>query len=372
MSVKIKEKILAYADKIPEVIKFQREDTKKKVIVNLPAYFPDEVIYSAGALPIRLWGSKLQPTRADALFQSFACTLSRTVFEEMLADSQKIYDAFLFTSLCDTFQNLYEVYRYTDNAKPSHMFILPLTSSREERRKFLNIQFNKATKWLESITGNKITEKSLREAYEKYLKRYKLLRELFKRRADGSVPLDNYEFYSLIKLSGILEVDKYCEFLYDVLHLEGKPPEKGPRIMLSGIVPEPAGLLKVFDELKINIVSDDMMNSERLLSREPIRALNSEEIDRFVFESHPCSTLYREDNKRIEYLLRRIKEEKIDGIIFWEIKFCEPEGFDRPQLISYLKGNGIPSLVFEVELQMKSYENIKTRIQSFVESLEAL
>ncbi len=372
MSVKIKEKILAYAEKIPEIIRFEKEDTNKKVIVNLPAYFPDEVIYSAGALPVRLWGSKLQPSRADALLQSFACTLSRTVLEEMLTNSRKLYDAFLFTSLCDTFQNLYEVYRHTENALPSHMFILPLTSNREERRRFLKLQFDKAIEWLESITGNKVTEASLKKSYEKYLKRYELLKELFKRRVDGSLPLNNFEFYSLIKLSGILDVDKYCGLLSDVLSHEEKGSEKRPRIMLSGILPEPSGLLKIFDELRVNIASDDMMNSERLLSREPVRSLTSGEIDRFVFESHPCSTLYREDSKRNEYLLKKIKDEKIDGVIFWEVKFCEPEGFDRPQLISYLKDNGIPSLVFEVELQMKSYENIRTRIQSFVESLEAL
>lgn len=372
MSTKIKEKILAYAEKIPEVIKFQKEDTKRKVIVNLPAYFPDEVIHSAGALPIRLWGSKLQPSRADALLQSFSCTLSRTVLEEMLTNTDKIYDAFMFTSMCDTFQNLYEVYRHTDKAMPSHMFILPLTSSKDERKKFLELQFLKAKKWLESITGNIITEKSFNNSYEKYLQRYNLLSELYKKRRDGSIPLNNFEFYSLIKLSGILEVEKYCELLKDALNLPDQKHAKRPKVMLSGIVPEPSSLLKIFDELNINISSDDMMNSERLLSREPLRSLDSNEIDRFVFETYPCSTIFNENNTRADFLLKKIKSENINGVIFWEIKFCEPEAFDRPQLINYLKENGVPSLVFEVELQMKSYENIKTRIQSFVESLEAL
>ncbi len=372
MSEKIREKILAYTEKLTEVIRFQKEDTKKKVIVNLPAYFPDEVIYAAGALPLRLWGSKLEPVHADALLQSFACTLSRTVLEEMLANPEGIYDAFLFTSMCDTFQNLYEVYRHTENAKPTHMFILPLTSSKDERKRFLDIQFKKSKEWLESITGNKITDKALSDSYEKYSKRYNLLREIYKRRNSRSLPLNNYEFYSLIKLSGALDVEKYCTLLKEVLGYKGTAPSSGPRIMLSGIVPEPSGLLKIFDELKVNIVADDMMNSERLLSREPLKSLSANEIDRFVFESHPCSTLFNENNLRGKFLVDRIKKEKIDAMIIWDVKFCEPEGFDRPQLMSYLKENGIPSMVFEVEMQMKSYENIKTRIQSFIESLGAL
>lgn len=370
MSAKIREKILAYVEKIPEVIKFQKEDTKKKVIVNLPGYFPDEVIYASGALPIRLWGSKLEPSRADALLQSFACTLSRTVLEEMLTTGKELYDAFLFTSLCDTFQNLYEVYRHTENPLPSHMFILPLTSIKNERRNFLENQFKKATQWLEEIAGNKINGQSLASAYEKYTKRYNLLSQVFNKRKKGTLQLNNYEFYSLIKLSGIPEIDKYCELLKEVLNLPDKSSDKRPRIMLSGIVPEPSVLLKIFDELKVNIISDDMMNSERLLSREPIKSLGEEAIDRSIFDSYPCSTIFNENNVRNEFLLKRIKQERISGVVFWQIKFCEPEGFDRPQLISYLKDNGVPSLIFEVELQMKNYEGIKTRIQSFVESLE--
>jgi benzoyl-CoA reductase/2-hydroxyglutaryl-CoA dehydratase subunit BcrC/BadD/HgdB len=372
MSTKIREKILAYAEKIPEVIKFQKEDTGKKAIVNLPAYFPDEVIYSAGALPVRLWGSKLSPSRADALLQSFSCTLSRTVLEEMLANPENLYDAFLFTSMCDTFQNLYEVYRYTENAKPSHMFIIPLTTSKEERKIFIDLQFQKAREWIESITGNKITDSSFAEAHQAYTKRYNLLRKVYKKRNSLTLPLNNYEFYSLIKLSGILDVKKYCELLQEILDAEEKKPSGGPRVMLSGIVPEPAPLLRVFDELKVNIVSDDMMNSERLLSRKPLASLSPDEIVRYVFESHPCSTLMDENNHRAKFLLERIKQEKIDGFIIWDVKFCEPEGFDRPQLINFLKENKIPSLVFEVEMQMKTYEGIKTRLQSFVESLEAL
>lgn len=372
MSTNVREKILSLAERIPEVIKEQKEASRKKVIVNLPAYFPDEVIYSAGALPVRLWGSKLQPSRADALLQSFSCTLSRTVLEEMLTTADKLYDAFLFTSMCDTFQNLYEVYRHTEKALPSHMFILPLTSSKEERRNFLEDQLRKATTWVESITGQKITESSLQSTYEIYSTRHKLLSEVFKRRNNGKIQLNNFEFYSLIKLSGIIDPPKYSDLLKEVLSLPETPSRKGPRIMISGIVPEPSGFLKVFDELNVNIAADDMMNSERLLSRAPLKSLTADEIARFVFGSHPCSTLFSQEDGRSEFLLKRIKNENIKGVVFWQIKFCEPEGFDRPQLIDYLKKNGIPSLVVEVELHMKTYENIRTRIQGFVESLEVL
>jgi len=143
MKDEIFKRVYSYLENFSATIKEQKKTGGRKCIVVLPSYFPDEVVYAFGALPVRLWGSKRDPSRADALIQSFACTLSRTVLEEMLTNEDDVYDAFLFTSICDTFQNLYEVYRYTGKAKPSHMFLFPLTSSEEERKNYLNIQFQR-------------------------------------------------------------------------------------------------------------------------------------------------------------------------------------------------------------------------------------
>ena len=60
-----------------------------------------------------------------------------------------------------------------------------------------------------------------------------------------------------------------------------------------------------------------------------------------------------------------------DGVLFWYIKFCEPDAFDRPQLINRLKAEGIPAAFIDMELTMSNVEAIKTRINAFSEILES-
>ena len=50
-------------------------------------------------------------------------------------------------------------------------------------------------------------------------------------------------------------------------------------------------------------------------------------------------------------------------------KFCDPEEFDYPVYKKELTDAGVPMLYLEVDQQMDSVEQIRTRIQSFAEML---
>jgi benzoyl-CoA reductase/2-hydroxyglutaryl-CoA dehydratase subunit BcrC/BadD/HgdB len=47
------------------------------------------------------------------------------------------------------------------------------------------------------------------------------------------------------------------------------------------------------------------------------------------------------------------------------MKFCDPEEFDYPLLYPELDKAGIPNLMIEVDLEARSFEQIKTRVQTF-------
>jgi benzoyl-CoA reductase/2-hydroxyglutaryl-CoA dehydratase subunit BcrC/BadD/HgdB len=51
------------------------------------------------------------------------------------------------------------------------------------------------------------------------------------------------------------------------------------------------------------------------------------------------------------------------------MKFCDPEEFDYPIIKEIIEKAGIPLLHIETEQQLDSYEQIRTRIQSFAEML---
>ena len=80
--------------------------------------------------------------------------------------------------------------------------------------------------------------------------------------------------------------------------------------------------------------------------------------------------IYDPDIDRHDYLVEKVKSSGAQGVVFWYIKFCEPDAFDRPQLVSRLKQEGIPATTIEIELSMTNFDPVKTRINAFYEMLE--
>ena len=57
-------------------------------------------------------------------------------------------------------------------------------------------------------------------------------------------------------------------------------------------------------------------------------------------------------------------------MLLWYLKFCEPDAFDRPQLMAHLKAADVPVSFIDLELTMTNFDAIRTRISAFCEILE--
>ena len=56
-------------------------------------------------------------------------------------------------------------------------------------------------------------------------------------------------------------------------------------------------------------------------------------------------------------------------MIFLFLKFCDPHSFDYPYIKEMLDKEGIPSMLFEIEDQLPSEGQFKTRCEAFIEML---
>ena len=68
-------------------------------------------------------------------------------------------------------------------------------------------------------------------------------------------------------------------------------------------------------------------------------------------------------------MLRLAKEKNADGVIFLYLKFCDPHAFDYPYMKEMLDNADIPSMLFEIEDQLLSEGQFKTRCEAFIEML---
>ncbi|HEX9976035.1 MAG TPA: 2-hydroxyacyl-CoA dehydratase family protein, partial [Dehalococcoidales bacterium] len=92
-----------------------------------------------------------------------------------------------------------------------------------------------------------------------------------------------------------------------------------------------------------------------------------------------CGRTYRErqgsdqeyTEARFGHIGRSIRDFGVDGVVLYIYKYCDPFGFEVPQMKSYIESMGVPVLYLEDEYSMSSIGRLRTRIQAFLEILGA-
>ena len=82
----------------------------------------------------------------------------------------------------------------------------------------------------------------------------------------------------------------------------------------------------------------------------------------------PCARMIELD-RRLSHLHSLVKEFDIHGVVYYMLKFDDPYLFEFPEVKQYFRSNGIPLLLIESEHRTGAKEQVKTRIQAFLETL---
>jgi bcr-type benzoyl-CoA reductase subunit C len=354
------------------ILKYEKE-LERPVVGVMPAYFPLELIYAAGGFPVQLWGNNLTLEKADAYLQSYCCSVARSVLELELSGTASMVKAYAFTSLCDTLINLREVYRRLF-LKPTVELSIPITRTKAARQTYIKSVLDSVIKGLEEITAQSLTVAALAEAADLYGRSRTLQRKLYEIRRQRPGLMKNQDFYAALKAGFFLPPDVYNRMLENLLlelNARTYSQTNRPKILLTGMIFDPLEAHKILDELSVNIVDDDLANGWRTVSKDRLKVESLVEgITEYLFNPAPCCCIYNPDHDRHAYLVKKVKQAQADGVLFWYIKFCEPDAFDQPQLAKRLKAEGIPAAFIDLELSMSNLEAIKTRLNAFCEILE--
>ena len=121
------------------------------------------------------------------------------------------------------------------------------------------------------------------------------------------------------------------------------------------------------------VVTDELCTSTRYWSdpvvldgdKTPLEAISQRYLNNF-----PCARMVPSD-ERFNRILNLVRDFKVDGVISQIIRYCVPYAHDLPLLTDRLKAQGIPTLALDVEYGTSGSGQIQTRVQAFLEMLEA-
>ena len=343
----------------------------KNLVGWVAPYAPEEIVYAAGAIPVGLWGGQVELKKARTYLPPFACSIMQSIMEGEATGVYDILSAVLIPAPCDTLKCFGQKWKGSCPAIP---FVHPQNRKLDCAVDFLAGQYEMIRKKLEEILSVEITDEALADAIAVYNDCRYAVREFTEVAADYPQIITPTVRHQILKAAMFMDKKDYTVIIKGITHeLRKMKPQEwgGKKVIVTGITLEPTDLLQIFEEFSVAVVGDDLAQESRQFRTDvvyygsPTRRLAKQ------WQNHSaCSLAFDPYKERVSYLSRLARATKADGVIIALMKFCDPEEYDVPIIMEEMEKEGIPLLTIEIDQQSNSYEQIKTRIQSFVESME--
>jgi len=350
------------------------QKTGKKAVGWFPVYAPEEVIHAADAVPIGLWGGQTPISKAPRYLQTFCCSVMKANLEYGLSGTYKSLSAVIIPTFCDTLKCIGEVWKTAVDTPKSFTFVYPQNRKLEAGIEFMELEMQRLLKELESITGKKVTEDDLNKSIEIYNEYRKTAREFVSISPDFPKTIDVKTRHNILKAAFFMDKEEYTSLLKGVIaELKAKTPEKTNEkgVVITGYLAEPDDFLDLFTANGLFVAADDLVQESKQFRNdvpaEGVSALNRLALR--VANMDGCALLYDLEKTRGPNIIDMVRKTNANGVVVSMMKFCDPEEFDYPIYNKELEAAGIPILYLEIEQNMDSAEQLKTRIQTFAETI---
>jgi len=355
----------------------QRNGKRTFMVGNFPVWAPQEVAHAAGGLPVTIaGGGQLEIDHADSRVQSFVCSISRSTLELGLRGILKELDCMVFTSICDVARNLGGVFKRNFPEIETIYLHCPQNVASDAAVDYFARELRRFRRVLEDRIGDGITDAAIARSVEVFNDHRAALRELYELRREHPELLSATESYVLVRTGQLMPREEHTQILRDTIReLKDRPARLRDkvRVLIEGSFCEqpPWELVRSIEDAGCYIVDDDFMLGSRWytepveLKEDPIRSL----AEYYVKHAVNSSIRHYGDRPRSDDLARKIDENRVDGVIFCAAKFCEPALYDYVLLKDVSDAKNVPHLSFEFEEKMSTYENLRTQVETFVESI---
>ena len=374
---------LAAADRYYQDYGFRARELKnqgRKIIGYLCALAPVEIITAAGFIPFRIKGNVNEPiTKADTQMETIVCPLVRSCFDMALKGNYEFLDGLVIPHACDSIVRTYDIWKYNLGLSYNHFINMPHTDD-DSSLEFFKAELATFRKSLGKFAGKEISDDSLVEAIGRHNQNRAKVRELYGLRQSEPPLILGAEVSQVLIAAMSMPVEESIELLSSVVDevkgRAGAPAKKSARIMVVGAQVDDAAFIKLVEDSGANVVADDLCPGGREhwsyveVTKDPLDGI-AERYLRKINCGRTCRQMrgtYQEFlEERFGQIGRAIKDFKVDGVILYLYKYCDPFGFDVPAMKSYIESRGTPVLYLEDEYSMSTIGRLRTRIQAFLE-----
>jgi benzoyl-CoA reductase/2-hydroxyglutaryl-CoA dehydratase subunit BcrC/BadD/HgdB len=358
----------------------------KKIIGTFCVFVPEELIWAANGVAVGLCaGAEIGQEAAEKILPRNTCALIKSFVGFKLAKLCPYIescDLVVGETTCDGKKKAYEIFQESVHM---HVMELPQMKGASDRALF-KTEVLKFKAKIEEITGQDISAENLKEAIKLINSRRRTLQRLNRLRKAIPTPISGRDVLLINQISFYddpwrftAKINKLCDELEDELEERVKAGkgivENGiPRLMMSGCpmavpnwklpyVVESSGAVIVGEESCIGTRNTRDLVDE---SSETIEEMIDAIVDRYMRIDCACFT---PNPERLEHIVEMAKDLEADGVIHYALQFCHPYAIEAYKVEKTLAKNNIPLLRIETDYSMEEIEQLKTRVEAFVEMI---
>ena len=240
---------------------------------------------------------------------------------------------------------------------------------------------NHVLKPLAEKYGIDVSDAAIRKAVEDHNRVCRVIRAISEFRKEEKPRITGYEFHVLCLATYVcpkyLIIDKLEETLEEIRTREPDDKKWRARVLVVGSETDDPGFIKLIEEQGAYVCCDRFCFGS-YPGRVPIE-LNDEEdalrqVCRHYIRNCQCPRMMNQEKVygRKQYVADLAKEYGADGVIYNQVKFCDPWAYERTLGSSMLHTDyGFPVLSVDRPYNVaSSVGQLRTRVQAFVESIE--
>ena len=361
-----------------ELIEAQKNG--QKIFGTFCVYVPDEVVLAANGIVTGLCGgSQFWVADGEKVLPRSTCPLIKASVGARLGKTCpffRIADMYVGETTCDGKKKAYEI---LGKDVPMYVMDVPQMKREKDYEKWAEEIATFAAK-VEEFTGNQITVEKLNEAIHTVNEKRKALARIFATTKGRNIPISGKDRLLVTQIAFFDDPKRcadMCNKLADELEERNQKgisvfPDGTKRILLTGTplaipnwklhhIIETSGAAVVCEEMCTGTrYFENLVDETQTTLEGQFRALS----DRYMKNNCACFT---PNSGRIEDVLRLAKEYKVDGVIDINLKFCCLYDTERYSLENACKEAGIRFLGLETDYTDSDAEQLKTRIEAFLE-----
>ena len=346
-----------------------KKRTGGKVMGYFCTYVPEEILYAADILPVRILGShEPQDVTEPHIFAMF-CPFCRDCLAQGLKGRYDYLDGIMIAQSCLHIRQAFTSWDIHIPTDYSYYLPHPMHVQSPHAIPYLREELVQFKASVEKWIGRPITDEDLKRGIELMNTNRRLMQEVYGLRKGANPPLTGLEAMFMVVSSQTTNKEEHNEALESLLQKlpSRKMGDSGERLMIVGSEDDDTEFIAMVEDLGATFVTDDHCTGSRYFQEEvnltsnPLTAIAERYVKRV-----PCPSKDWPERTRLDHIVRMAKDYDVQGAILIQQKFCDPHELDIPIIKETLEKNGLTTLFLELDVTVPIGQ-FKTRVEAFLE-----